>query len=117
MKTLRKVSFENFERVTVIEASQLYGGIGDVPPTTSMQNDSTQVNKNDSIQTPSVPKATPKHTISTGTKVESNKSKTVNGSYTVTSGGCIFGVTGGYNTKTGGYGGVTTSYSFGGKKK
>lgn len=118
MKTLRKASFENFERLTIIEASQLYGGTGDTPPTTSMPNDSTQVNKNDSIQTPSVPKTTPKHTVSAGVKVEPNKSTTVNGSYTVTTGGgWSFGVTGGYNTKTGGYGGVTTSYSFGGKKK
>lgn len=58
MKTLRKTSFENFERLTVIEASQLYGGTGDTPPTTPMPNDSTQVNKNDSVppSTPSVPK-------------------------------------------------------------
>lgn len=57
MKTLRKVSFENFERLTVVEASQLYGGTGDNPPTTPMPTDSIPVNKNDSVPpTPVVPK-------------------------------------------------------------
>lgn len=57
MKTLRKVSFENFERLTVVEASQLYGGTGDNPPTTPMPTDSIPVNKNDSIpSTPPIPK-------------------------------------------------------------
>lgn len=118
MKTLRKASFENFERLTIIEASQLYGGTGDTPPTTPMPNDSTQVNKNDSVQTPSVPKTTPKHTISAGVKVEPNNSKTVNGSYMITTnGGWTYKVTGSYNTQTGGSGDVTVSYTFGGKKK
>lgn len=57
MKTLRKVSFENFERLTVVEASQLYGGTGDNPPTTPMPTDSIPPNKNDSVPpTPVVPK-------------------------------------------------------------
>lgn len=57
MKTLRKVSFENFERLTIVEASQLYGGTGDNPPTTPMPTDSIPTNKNDSIpSTPVIPK-------------------------------------------------------------
>jgi hypothetical protein len=86
-------------------------------PATSMPNDSTQVNKNDSIQTPSVPKTTPKHTVSGGVKYEPDKSTTVKGSYTVTAGKLTAGVEAGWNTRTGGYGGVTMSYTFGGKNK
>lgn len=98
------------ERLTIIEASQLYGGTGDTPPTTPMPNDSTQ--------TPSVPRTTPKHTISAGVKVEPNNSKTVNGSYMITTNGSwTYKVTGSYNTQTGGSGDVTVSYTFGGKKK
>lgn len=116
MKTLRKVSFENFERLTVVEASQLYGGTGDNPPTTPMPTDSIPVNKNDSIpSTPVIPKKTPQHTISGGIKSEPNKSTTFNMSYTVKNGKWTYGGTASYNAKTGWTGNVTGSYTFGGK--
>lgn len=118
MKTLRKVSFENFERLTIIEASQLYGGTGGNPPTTPLPTDSIPPNRNDSIpSSPGVPKTTPKHTISAGIKVEPNKSTTGTVSYTVTNNGWTFGGTASYNTQSGFNAGVTTSYTFGGKKK
>ena len=115
MKTLRKVSFENFNRLSIIEASQLYGGTGDNPPTPTVPTESTQVNKSDSIPPT---KTTPKHTVSAGVKQEANKSTTVTGSYTVTTGsGVSVGGTVTYNNKNGVSYGVTGSYTFGGGKK
>ena len=115
MKTIRKVSFENFERLTVVEASQLYGGIGDIPLTTPMPTDSIPTNSNDSIgSTPVIPKKTPQHTISGGIKSEPNKSSTFNMSYTVKNGNLKLGGTASYNTKAGWAFGVTGSFTFGG---
>ena len=37
-KTLRKTSFENFDRLSVMETSQLYGGTGNNLPTIEIQN-------------------------------------------------------------------------------
>lgn len=72
MKTLRKVSFENFERLTIVEASQLYGGTGDNPPPTPMPTDSIPPNKNDSIP-PTPPPVTPKKKNELKTTVETTK--------------------------------------------
>lgn len=118
MKTLRKISFENFERLTVVEASQLYGGTGDNPPTTPMPTDSIPTNKNDSIPSTPIPKKTPKHEISVGVGLEPNGSGTVKGKYKVsTSGGTSFTVDGAYNTKNGWSVTGTIGISLGGKKK
>lgn len=118
MKTLRKVSFENFERLTIVEASQLYGGTGDNPPPTPMPTDSIPTNKNDSVPVTPVPKTTPKQSIGAKIKSEPNKSITFEGSYKATfNNGFYLGVTGGYNTKTGGQGTLDFGYNFGGKKK
>lgn len=120
MKTLRKASFENFERLTIIEASQLYGGTGDTPPTTPMPNDSTQVNKNDSVPptTPSIPKTPPKQTVSGGVKYEPNGSVTGTVGYTITTNsGVSAGVSASHNNKTGWSLSGTFSYTIGGKKK
>lgn len=115
MKTLRKVSFESFDRLSITEASQLYGGTGDNPPTPTLPTDSTQVNKNDSIPPT---KTTPKQTISAGVKTEPNKSPTITISYGITTGsGFSFGATASYNKDSGFSTGVTSSYTFGGKKK
>lgn len=118
MKDLRKISFENFERLTVVEASQLYVRTGDNPPTTPMPTDSIPTNKNDSIPSTPIPKKTPKHTITVGANIEQNKSQTLKITYQLTTEkGLNIGATGSYNSKTGFSGGVSIGTSFGGKKK
>lgn len=114
MKTLRKVSFENFERLTIVEASQLYGGTGGNPPTTPLPTDSIPPNRNDSIP----PTTPPKYSVNAGVNFEPNNSVTVKGGCTVTfNSGTTIGVTGGWNSKTGGQGGLVITQTFGGKKK
>lgn len=82
MKTLRKVSFENFERLTVVEASQLYGGTGENPPTTPMPTDSIPTNKNDSIgSTPVIPKKKVEQSVEVKGQVGPNKKWSVDASY------------------------------------
>lgn len=116
MKTLRKISLDGFDRLSITEASRLFGGNGDNPPTTStVPNDSISGNKNDSIP-PN--KTTPKQTFGVEVKHEQNNSTTTQGTYKVeTTSGFSFGATGGWNSKTGGFGGVTVSYTIGGQKK
>lgn len=80
MKTLRKTSFENFDRLSIIEASQLYGGVGDIPPTPTVPTDSIGGNKTDSIP-PTTP-IKPKNEI--GGSIEKGKDGTgkISGFYT-----------------------------------
>lgn len=115
MKTLRKISLDGFDRLSITEASRLFGGNGDNPPTTStVPNDSIGSNRNDSIP----PKTTPKQTISVDLKHEQNNSTTTQGTYKLeTTGGFFVGGAAGWNSKTGGFGGVTVGFTFGGQKK
>lgn len=113
MKTLRKVSFESFDRLSITEAAQLYGGTGEIPPTSTVPTDSIGGNRNDSIP----PTKTPiKQNVSVGVKYEPNKSTSISGTYDIQIGDWKLGGTAGYNTKTGPTGGITVSYTFGKKK-
>lgn len=103
MKTLRKVSFENFERLTIVEASQLYGGTGDNPPPTSMPTDSIPPNKNDSIppiKTDSIPSTPPvgtqkkaEHSVGVNTQVGPGKEWHIGTSYNYKKGNYKGGIT------------------------
>lgn len=81
MKTLRKVSFENFERLTIVEASQLYGGTGGNPPTTPLPTDSIPPNRNDSIP-PTQPPVTPKNEINSSIETGKNGNTKITFEYT-----------------------------------
>lgn len=112
MKTLRKVSFENFERLTIVEASQLYGGTGGNPPTTPLPTDSIPPNRNDSIP-PTIP---PTHTFSGGVQYKRDGSFTTEFEYGVGKGKYKGNAKVSYNTKTGIEVSVGGSITIGGKK-
>lgn len=101
MKTLRKISLDGFDRLSITEASRLFGGNGDNPPTTStVPNDSIGSNRNDSI--PPTPKFVPTNTVTGGTKMEKDKSWSFTGSYERKESPTIsWNVTVDYNTQKG----------------